>query len=117
MIGERGMLIIAWELVTLTSVVASAWLVCLDYRSRRALERHGQNGAAKMVAWQDMRADVSMFVALGVIAALGPSLRLEMLPGYAVGGLFLALGIVAESALLKIHDRDELFHTLHPGVK
>lgn len=110
--SDSALILIVWELVTATGLIACCVLIKKDRRRKLALERAGRNGPAKLVAWQDFRDDASCAVAWLVLLAVGPTLPLDLLPSVALGGIFIALTIMIYAAVLRIHDRDELYNSM-----
>lgn len=110
--NERLTLVMIWETVFLVAGGAYAALIWLDWRGLDALRREGRNGAARLVSWQDTRSDLAGLIIAVILALAGPSIPLELMPRAAHDAMFVAFTIYAGSALLKIHDRGDLYATM-----
>jgi hypothetical protein len=109
MTEDRITLLMIWETVFLVAGGAYAMLVYLDWRGLEALRREGRNGSARLVSWQDTRADIAGLTIAAILMLAGPAIPLEGLPRSAHDAMYMAFTIYTCSALLKIHDRHELY--------
>ena len=109
MTDERLTLVMIWETVFLVAGGAYATLVWIDYRGLDALRQAGRNGAARMVSWQDTRSDLAGLLIAVILMLAGPAIPLEALPRAVHDAMYIAFAIYAGSALLKIHDRGDLY--------
>lgn len=105
-------LILAWEALAAAGVGVQSFLI---WRTRVGLVQmriDGRNGPARMVSFQDLRTDATFLAIMAILVILGPFFHFDIMPRIVVAGLFSVIVLALYSALMKVHDRNELHDVL-----
>lgn len=105
-------LILAWEALAAAGVCVQTFLLWRTRVGLTVMQAEGRNGPARLVSWQDIRTDATFLSIMAILVILGPFFHFEIMPRIVVAGLFCVITLALYSALMKVHDRNELHDVL-----
>lgn len=105
-------LILAWEALAAAGVCVQSFLLWRTRVGLTVMQAEGRNGPARLVSWQDIRTDATFLAIMAILVVLGPFFHFELMPRIVVAGLFSVIVLALYSALMKVHDRNELHDVL-----
>lgn len=126
---EIKALTVLWEVSAAIGVFVQAWLIWDSRASLLALRRRGKNGAARLVAWHDIRTDAIGLVIMVIQVFIGVTIHLVIFRGdppfsryetWAIAhssqvlryGLITSIDLAVASGIWKRYDRHRLLETV-----